>query len=130
MAVALDAIDNEQQLEVGVTGPGNARRLIVVHGTAVFVFTPGSGNDSARDTLAFPIGPALQTGQFIRATATASLASIFNGGLANNALWAVDSVDADFDDEAGRVVVTARLAVDDTDGFLLRIGFEVDILTT
>ena len=80
-----------------------------------FTLTPGAGNDRASDTLRFPVGPTLAPGQFIRAAATASLASIANGGLANNAQWAVDSVDAD-------------LVVADTDGYLQRIGFQVNIL--
>jgi hypothetical protein len=78
--------------------------------------------------LSFPVGPTLQTGQFVRAIATGSLASIANQGLANNAQWAVDQVDADFDDESGRVVVTANLVVADTGGFLQRMGFQVNIL--
>jgi hypothetical protein len=130
MAITLEGIANEQQIDVGITGPGNARRLFVIKGTAVFTFTPGPGNDSASDTLTFSVGPTLATGEFVRAIATASLASISNRGLANNALWAVDSIDADFDDESGRVVVTAQLVVADTDGFLQRIGFEVDIVAT
>ena len=58
----------------------------------------------------------------------ASLASIANGGLANNAQWAVDSVDADLDDETGRVIVSADLVVADTDGYLQRLGFQVNVL--
>ena len=123
MAVALEGIANEQQLEVGVNRPGNANRMFVIDGTARFTLTPGAGNDRASDTLRFPVGPTLASGQFIRAVATASLARIANGGLANNAQWAVDSVDADLDDETGRVIVTA-----DTDGYLQRIGFQFNIL--
>jgi len=93
-----------------------------------FTLTPGAGNDRASDTLRFPVGPTLAPGQFIRAAATASLAGIANGGLANNAQWAVDSVDADLDDETGRVIVSADLVVADTDGYLQRIGFQVNIL--
>jgi len=128
MAVALEGIANEQQLEVGVNRPGNANRMFVIDGTARFTLTPGAGNDRASDTLRFPVGPTLASGQFIRAVATASLARIANGGLANNAQWAVDSVDADLDDETGRVIVTADLVVADTDGYLQRIGFQVNIL--
>jgi hypothetical protein len=128
MVVPLDGIANEQTLEVVVTGPGNVNRLFIIDGTAAFTLTPGAGRDRAIDTVRFPIGPTFSTGQFVRATATASLASISNNGLANNALWAVDSVDADFDDESGRVVVVADLVVHDTDGFLQRIGFQVNIL--
>ncbi|HET6918899.1 MAG TPA: hypothetical protein VFI46_05450 [Jiangellaceae bacterium] len=126
--MAFGGIANEQLIEVGVNGPGNANRMYIIDGTAVFSLTPGPGNDSVSDTLSFQVGPTFPTGQFIRAIATASLANIFNRNLANNARWAVNQVDADFDDESGRVVVTANLAVEDTDGFLQRIGFQVNIL--
>jgi hypothetical protein len=128
MAVNLEGIANEQQIDVRVSGPGNANRLFIIDGTAAFTLTPGPGQNSVSDTLSFTVGPTLQTGQFIRAIATGSLASIANEGLANNAQWAVDQVDADFDDESGRVVVTANLVVADTDGFLQRMGFQVNIL--
>jgi hypothetical protein len=128
MPVALEGIANEQQLEVGVDGPDGANRMFVIGGTAAFTLTPGAGKDTVSDTLRFPVGPALAPGQFIHAIATASLASIANGGLANNAQWAVDSVGADLDDEAGRVVIAADLVVGDTDGYLQRIGFQATIL--
>jgi hypothetical protein len=128
MAVGLEGIANEQQLEVGVNGPDGANRMFVIDGTAAFTLTPGAGNDTISDTLRFPVGPTLTPAQFVRAIATASLASIANGGLANNAQWAVNSVDADLDDQTGRVVVTADLAVGDTDGYLQRIGFQATIL--
>lgn len=128
MTVVLEGIANEQNLELVVAGPGQANRMFIVDGTAAFTLTPGNGNNEARDTLRFAVGPTLAEGQFVRAIATASLASISNQGLANGAHWAVDSVDADFDDESGRVIVTADLYVADTDGFLQRIGFQVNVL--
>ena len=70
MAVALEGIANEQQLEVGVNGPGGADRLIVIDGRAAFNLTPGAGNDRASDTLRFPIGPTLAPGDLVVADAT------------------------------------------------------------
>jgi hypothetical protein len=128
MAVNLEGIANEQQMEIVVAGPAPANRMYIIDGTAVFTLTPGPGAQRVNDSLTFPIGPTLQPGQFVRAIATASLASIANQGLANFALWAADEVDADFEDESGRVIFTAKLVVGDTDGFLMRIGFQVNVL--
>jgi len=127
MAINLEGID-EQRLEIEVNGPGGANRLFAIDGMAAFTLTPGAGNNRVSDTLKFVIGPPLTREQFVRAIATASLAGIGNRGLANNAQWAVESVDADFDDESGLVAFSADLVVGDTDGYLQRIAFQIHIL--
>jgi len=115
MAVAPEGIANEQQLEVGVNGPDGANRLFVDRRHGGVHPHAGRGERPGVRHTPVPRRPTLAPGQFIRAAATASLAGIANGGLANNAQWAVDSVDAD-------------LVVADTDGYLQRIGFQVNIL--
>ena len=127
MAVQIINIENSQELEVVVSGPDRANRLFIYTGTAVFEFK-GTGGDWRRDSISFPIGRTFQPGQFIRAIATASLASIFNQNVANNAGWAVESVDADWDDESGQVQLSAQLAVRDSDGFLNRIAYQASVL--
>ena len=125
--VTLDSIENEQEMQIGVNGPDGANRLIIYTGTAVFRFK-GTGSEVKRDTLSFNIGSAFSSGQFKKAVATASLASIFNDGPANDAGWAVDSVYADRDVYTGKVRVTAKLAVRDSDGYVFRIGYQVNVL--
>jgi hypothetical protein len=129
VAVPLEGIDGLRQMEVDVSGPGNANRLLIIVGTAKFTLTPPGSETQVADNLIFEIGPVLFPGQFVEAVATASLASISNAGTAVNALWAVDSVIADFNNATRRVRITARLVVRDSDGFFNRIGFQVNILT-
>lgn len=125
--VHLDSIDNPQEMRVSVLGPDGADTLIIYTGTAVFTFK-GTGSTIVRDTLSFNVGPVFAPGQLKRAVATASLASIFNDGPANDAGWAVDSVNAVVDLYTQRVRVTADLAVRDSDGFVFRIGYQVNVL--
>lgn len=125
--VTLEQIANPQEMRVSVSGPGGANTLIIFTGTAVFTFK-GTGSSVERDTLSFTVGPAFPIGQLRSAVATASLASISNSGPAVDALWAVDSVSAVIDVYAGRVRVTADLAVRDIDGFLLRMAYQVNVL--
>jgi hypothetical protein len=133
VTVDLREIDNLKQIAMDVTVPsGDANRLTIVVGTAVFTLTPPGDQQLVTDNLIFDVGPphspALGS-TFRDAAATASLASISNQGPANNALWAVDSVFADLNPATGRVRVTARLVVRDSDGFLNRLGFQVNILS-
>jgi hypothetical protein len=128
VAVQLESIDGLRQMQVDVSGPGSANRLLIIVGTATFLLTPPGSETLVADNLVFDIGPVLFPGQFREAVATASLASISNQGTAVNALWAVDSVLADFNAATRRVRINARLVVRDSDGFLNRIGFQVNIL--
>jgi hypothetical protein len=129
MSIALDRIENPQEMLVRVLGPGDADTLLILTGTAVFTFK-GVGSNVLRDTLSFEVGPTFDPGQVRGVVATASLASIFNDGPAIDAGWAVDSVEA-FPTgtySPGRVRVTAALAVRDIDGFIFRIAYQVNIL--
>lgn len=126
--IELDDIANEQQLVAGVTGPEDADTLYLLDGTAVFSFQGEAEERWRRDTLEFPIGPTFREGEVIRATASGSLASIYNDEVSHDAGWAVDRVDADFDDESNRVILEADLAVRDTDGFVLRMAYHANIL--
>jgi hypothetical protein len=127
MAVNLSHIENAQEMEVVVSGPHGANRLFIYTGTAVFTFK-GTGGKWRHDSISFKIGRTFTQEQFHRAVATASLASIANSKHAVNAGWAVDSVDADWDDESGKIEVTARLAVVDSNGYLYRMGYQVTVL--
>jgi hypothetical protein len=127
MAVGLIKIENAQEMEVGVSGPNGANRMYIYTGTAVLSFK-GTGGSWKRDSISFKVGRAFGQGEFHKGVATASLASIKNENHAVNSGWAVDSADADWDDESGKTVFTAELAVRDSDGYLLRIGYQVTVL--
>jgi hypothetical protein len=69
---------------------------------------------------------------FRGATATVSLASIYNAGAANYAGWAVDaaqveakSATSEFGDVEDHLEIQALLAVRDTDGILYRVSYQV-----
>ncbi|HUX07335.1 MAG TPA: hypothetical protein VMX35_08485 [Acidobacteriota bacterium] len=128
MTIKLDGLENHQELEVAVSGPEGADRLFIYTGIAVLNFKGESVHHWKRDTITFLVGRNFGAGQFRRATASAALASIYNDNVSNDAGWAVDSVDADWDDESKKVQVKADLAVRDTDGYIYRISYEVFVL--
>lgn len=68
-------------------------------------------------------------------TATLSLASIYNGGPANNAGWAVDAAQVEAttgmsasEDVLDHLRIEALLAVRDADGILYRVSYQVTVL--
>ncbi|MBU7028979.1 MAG: hypothetical protein HXS48_18740 [Theionarchaea archaeon] len=126
MALSPEYIENEQDLEVVVRGPGDTNRLFIYTGTAVFNFR-GTGGSWKRDSISFEVGRSFTSSQFRKAIATASLASISNDGTAANAGWAVDRVDVKRS-SSGKMRITAKLAVRDSDGYLQRMAYEVNVL--
>jgi hypothetical protein len=125
--ITLDGIDNAQSLEAVVAGPGGANRLFIYTGVAIFRF---KGNDGSwlRDTLTFEVGRVFAPGQVLDSLATASLNSIRNENTAVNAGWAVDRITAPWNPVEQRIKVRADLAVSDSDGYLLRMGYQVTVL--
>jgi hypothetical protein len=103
---------NAQQIEVVVAGPGDVTRLYVCKGLASGFFNVNVGpqqNQFPTDTWQFEVGPQLDATQFRRAIATVGFAGLneqetSSGGSVN---WLVQSVIADFDDDSGKVRVSA-----------------------
>jgi hypothetical protein len=109
---------------------------VIASGVAVFVFR-GVGNDFVKSTVIIPTGVIIDSPSFANfrgASVTGALASIANDGPANNAGWAVDSVEPFVAGGQlppdGEFKIVAHLAVRDTDGFLLRIAYQAHILLT
>jgi hypothetical protein len=127
MPVNLEYIENSQELEAVVAGTGGANRLFVYTGTAVFSLK-GTGSNWLCDTLTFEVGRSFTAAQFIKAVATASLASIANTATAVNAGWAVDRVEASRAGASGKIQLKLNLAVRDSDGFLNRASYEAHVL--
>jgi len=98
------ALTSEQTLEAQVTGPGDANRLFIVTGIAVCDLTVTSigAQQMQQGTFFVHVGPALTVQQFRRAVATASLAQLATNN-AGGSIWAVTNVDADLDEDTGRV---------------------------
>jgi hypothetical protein len=100
----------EQVLEAVVAGPDGANRLFTISGAAN-VFISVSAGQSKTETWTFLVGPAFSRGQLYRAIATASVSSQFvNVQTApGNFQIQINSVEADWDDESGRVEVRVEV---------------------
>jgi hypothetical protein len=99
--IAADQIRNLQQMEVVVSGPDEANRLIIIDGQ----FDMGriladSVNRMNKQTFRVLLGPKLTHREFVRAIATASFARIETSRHTMFNIW---DVDADWDDESGYV---------------------------
>lgn len=117
--LSLKNIYNPQDVELAISGPNGVNRAFIYTGTAGFDFKTDSS--VANDTITFKVGNrTFKEGEFFRAIATASPSSFKGSGAA------VDSVDADWDDESGEVRLTAALAV--MEGSLWRMAYQVIVL--
>jgi hypothetical protein len=129
-------VDIDGRLSLRVPQVVENKTLWIESGFALTQYAPRPNNsDWARTTVEIPTEIVfLPTGKAIKdswgdftisgaeITATASLASISNEGPAHGAGWAVDRCRAR-QDETGRVIVEADLAVRDIDGAVLRIAY-------
>ena len=134
--IDLDRVEEQQILQAGITGPGDANRLILITGTAVFAFVVTNGGDdwhrkeltvSSETATGWPL---LRRDQWRDAAATGGLAAIStkHGGEG----FAIDAV-ASFaptvpENEYG---IRARLAVRAAGGVvarLYRMNFQLSIL--
>jgi hypothetical protein len=109
----------EQVLETVVAGPDGANRLFTCTGLANVPIQVG-GNQQKTETWTFLVGPTLTRPQFYRAIGTASVAfqDVFMQsqdpqmpGIGGQFTVNVNSVEADWDDESGRVEVRIELFV-------------------
>jgi len=99
--IAADQIRNLQQMEVVVSGPDEANRLIIIDGQFdTGNITADSVNRTNKQTFSVLLGPKLTNRQFLRAIATASFARTETSGHTMCNIW---DVDADWDDESGYV---------------------------
>jgi hypothetical protein len=101
LKIPANQIKNLQQIEVVVSGPDEANRLIIIDGQ----FDTGniaadSLNRTNKQTFSVLLGPKLTNRQFLRAIATASFARTQTFGNTMCNIW---DVDADWDDESGQV---------------------------
>jgi hypothetical protein len=107
----------EQVLETVVAGPDGANRLYTVTGAAT-VGINVSANQQQTQTWTFLVGPTFTRGQFYRAIATASVSSqsAVLQTTSGNFTLAVSSVEADWDDESGRVEVRVEVYLGSSPG--------------
>ena len=100
----------EQVLEVVVSGPDDANRLLTISGSAN-VGVSVTGGQQKTEIWTFLVGPAFTRRQFHRALATAALSSQKQNVQTAPASFeiVINSVDADWDDETGRVEVRVEV---------------------
>jgi hypothetical protein len=101
------------------------RDLVFLSGVAVFSFR-GSGGSWKRDELNNVVGPAWR--QLIDVTPFGALNSIANSNHAVNAGWAVDGFR--WTTFGGRILLRMPVAIRDSDGYLLRVGYQVSAVGT
>jgi hypothetical protein len=139
MPTAIRSVANRQTLEVAVTGPGTARRLFIVTGTADIPLAAPSrfdGSGSVRDTFTLLVGPTLVPSQFVKAVATASpsdIQLILSDTPEANVTFSIDFVDADFDEDSGQTELRIEATTATTAGTqtgLTKVAFQASILAT
>jgi hypothetical protein len=99
----------EQVIESAVAGPDGANRLFSITGTAnVSISVSGT---SRTETWTFLVGPVFTRGQLYRAIGTASVSSQSANVQTAPAIFQlqINSVEADWDDESGRVEVRVEV---------------------
>lgn len=118
---------NTQQMEVAVNGPDGATHLILCTGVADL-------GTVSQETYTFLVGPQLARRQFVGAIASGALSNVQaydtnpNGVHGSIELGAkLISIDASYDDECGRVKVSAEVSSTTTIK-KIAIGFSVHIL--
>ena len=124
-----------------VAGPGDVNRLYLGKGLAQGSLPASVGaqqSSTQTDTWQFEVGPTLNVTQFRRAIATVSIAGLFESEAGRDAStsWVIQSVFADFDDDAGlvRVSTTGQVSIFNptTDPFdfagLSALAYDVSIL--
>jgi len=101
----------EQVLEAVVAGPDGANRLFTITGVANAFVSVNAGQQKT-ETWTFLVGPTFTRGQFYRAIAIASVANQIVNVLPpapGNFQVGINSVEADWDDESGRVEVRVEI---------------------
>jgi hypothetical protein len=113
-------LNNPQELSAVINGPGSATRLYICTGEAFQGVTASGAGTNQVGTLHFLVGPTLQEGQFVRAVVSAGISRASFGPLPGSTTtsggttataWNIDSADADWDDESGRVEVRIQVQV-------------------
>jgi hypothetical protein len=99
-------VDDLQHMGVGVSGPDGATRMDITTGIAR-VNLYASSSATVKENFTVHVEPSLGPGQFRRAIATAAVARVgvndWDPSTGDSMTWGVEDVQADFDDEAGKV---------------------------
>ena|SRR5215467_6151317 len=107
----------EQVVEAVVAGPDGANRLYTVTGAAGIAINVSAGQTQTQ-TWTSLVGPTFTRGQFYRAIGTASVSSqsAILQTTSGNFVLVISSVEADLDDESGRVEVRVEVYLSSSTG--------------
>jgi len=132
-------VQNLQQIEAVIAGPDGANRLYTVAGQLPNLWFQAdsltNSDDQRTQKFTVLLGPVLTRKQFVRAIATASVVSTsvtLNSPPPSEFGWGLSLVDADWDDESGRVELRVEVNVHVTgqnnSASVVGLGFQVTIL--
>lgn len=113
MAAIQPQVESLQHMEVGVSGPDGVNRMFITTGLARTNLN-ASSNQLRKENYAIHVEPPLTASQFRRAIATAAVsdARFYDYTAQQDGMhWRVEEVDADFDDEEGKVQLRFTLLV-------------------
>jgi hypothetical protein len=139
MPVEITNVQNLQELEVGVSGPGAATRMFMIAGAAMVGWGASAAPDQysqQKETFTLHVGPELTSQQFVKALVVASPAQTSLGQWGDppnsNVGWRIGFADADFDDDAGRTEARfeLELTVSGASASISEVAFQVTILAT
>ncbi len=118
----------------------DGRDMVFYSGYAIFdEGIKGTGSDWHRvDVILVPEGPEWVIPEEIEdvpgilegVVATVVPASIYNRNVANNAGWAVDNCFASLESDSGLMALHSRVAVRDSDGYMLRLAYQATAIGT
>jgi hypothetical protein len=134
-------VQNLQQIEAVIAGPDGADRLYTVAGQLVDLWLQADSlanpDDQRTQKFTVLLGPVLTRHQFVRAIATASVVSTtvtLTSPPPSEFGWGLSLVDADWDDESGRVELRIEVKVHVTgqnnSAAVVALGFQVTILAS
>lgn len=128
MVLFPDRIESPQEIHLfSITREGEDKiDYMCFSGYAVFNFKgqPPSNSWHCIDLKIPQIGPRWHVLPAHNVCASVALASISNLGPAENAGWAVDNCKVE--KEGGRISLTSRICVRDSDGFMQRVVYHIN----
>ena len=124
MAITLKVADL-QHVAVGVSGPDGANRMFITTGRVTTNQT-AVANQTTKENYSIHVEPFLSVSQFRRAIASVAFAELelvdYNAGQYDGMRWRIEDVDADFDDELGKVELRFTIEVKTTGSGSTRVG--------
>lgn len=125
-------LTNMQDMEIHVSGPNGANRLIMYSGMAEVELTGGVPHPRwSLEIICFDIGRRYDCDngeEVISVVASASLAGARMDGVASFAGWQIFGAAGEMDQEDCRVRMNIAAGARDTQAFLEQIAFQVNVL--